>query len=130
MKERVEAQLLSLQLYIFRAATKPEWQDRQVAQKYLLPTQEQRSDEAGTRLNHVLYPGRPMSRSVMMLQVGPEARSHSLQVQDHWQSRDENREAGRRLSRIFKTNGSEAQKLLRPSLAQENGEAGQTLAAG
>ena len=49
MKERVEAQLLSLQLYIFRAATKPEWQDRQVAQKYLLPTQEQRSDEAAKR---------------------------------------------------------------------------------
>ena len=47
MKERVEAQLLSLLLYIFRAATK--WQDRQVAQKYLLPTQEQRSDEAAKR---------------------------------------------------------------------------------
>ena len=46
MKQRGEreAQSLPLLLYIFRAATKR--QGGQVAQTYLLPTQEQRSDEA------------------------------------------------------------------------------------
>ena len=43
----------------------------------------------------------------MMLREGSEAPSHSLQAQD--QSLDENREAGRRLSRIVETNGSKAQ---------------------